>query len=181
MSPFSLISTANCVPLFPSVCQLGMPCRWRLLRSVGVFIVLYVDFIRLTGVYSLAGFLTGRSCFVQSTRHLSVQNYSPSGFSDGHQHGVFCHKRREFYLSHLPAYFCDVTKRSMLESPVVFTDSLFCEEEVTRFLDATCSTSLRSQQALVDVASRGPSSTAHQRRFSPRRSPNRTSPSSLCC
>ena len=52
-----------------------------------------------------------------------------------------CHKRREFYLSHLPAYFSDVTKRSMLSSPAVFADSLFREEDVSRFLDATRSSS----------------------------------------
>ena len=87
-----------------------------------------------------------------------------------------CHKHRGFYLSHLPAYFSDVTKRSMLEFPVVFADTLFHEEDVARFLDAPLSSSsLWSQQALVDVASRGASS--HQRRFSPRRSPARSSPS----
>ena len=31
-------------------------------------------------------------------------------------HTYICHKWREFYLSHLPAYFCDVNKRSMLSS-----------------------------------------------------------------
>ena len=89
-----------------------------------------------------------------------------------------CHKRRELYLSHLLAYFSDVTKRSMLELPVVFADSLFREEDVARFLDATSSSSsLRSQQALVDVATWDPfSSSARQRRFSPHRSPNRSSP-----
>ena len=66
----------------------------------------------------------------------------------------------------------------MLESPVVFVNSLFHEEDVTRFLDATRSTSsLRSQQVLVDVATRGPSSNARLRRFSLRCSPNRASPS----
>ena len=85
-----------------------------------------------------------------------------------------CHKQREFYLSHLPAYFSDVTKCSMLSSPAVFADSLFHEEDVTRFLDATrSSSSLRSQQAMVDVASRRSStSSSHERRFSPNRSPN---------
>ena len=87
-----------------------------------------------------------------------------------------CHKRREFYLSHLPAYFTDINKRSMLSSPLVFADSLFKEEDVTQFLDSTrSSSSLRSQQVLVDVASwRSGSSSSRSRRFSPSRSPNRS-------
>ena len=34
-------------------------------------------------------------------------------------------KRRQFYLSHLPAYFSDVNKRAMLAAPIVCADSLF--------------------------------------------------------
>ena len=49
----------------------------------------------------------------------------------------FCHCRREFYLSHLPAYFSDVNKRYMLSSPAVFADILFREEDVARLLEAT--------------------------------------------
>ena len=65
-----------------------------------------------------------------------------------------CHRRREFYLSHLPAYFSDVSKRSMLSSPAVFADSVFREEDVSCLLEATqSSSSLKSQQAMVDVAS----------------------------
>ena len=88
-----------------------------------------------------------------------------------------CNKHCEFYLSHLPSYFTDFTKRSMLESPVVFDDSLFVEEDVARLLDATCSSSnLQSQQAMVDVVSRGSSSSSTcGRRPSPRRSPSRSS------
>ena len=72
------------------------------------------------------------------------------------QISYICAKSREFYLSHLPAYFSDSTKCSLLESPVVFADSLFAEPDIARLLDATHSTSsLRSQQAMVDVASRG--------------------------
>ena len=84
-----------------------------------------------------------------------------------------CHKQREFYQSHLPVYFSDVTKHSMLSSPAVFADSLFREEDVSRFLDATrSSSSLRSQQAMLDVASRWSSaSTSRMRWFSPSRSP----------
>ena len=78
-------------------------------------------------------------------------------------------KRRQFYLSHLPAYFSDVNKRAMLAAPVVCADSLFLESDVTRLLsDTQTSSSLKSQQALVDVASNrsGP----RRRRFSPARS-----------
>ena len=88
-----------------------------------------------------------------------------------------CHRRREFYLSHLPAYFSDVSKRSMLSSPTVFADSLFREEDVSRLLEATRSSpSLKSQQAMVDVASRrsAASSSFRKRRGSPPRSPRRS-------
>ena len=85
-----------------------------------------------------------------------------------------CNKRREFYLSHLPAYFSDVNKRCMLASLAVFADSLFREEDVTCFLDSThSSTSLRSQQAMVDVASRRPSASSSRPSRSPNRSPAR--------
>ena len=85
-------------------------------------------------------------------------------------------KRRQFYLSHLPAYFLDVHKRTMLAAPLVCADSLFLESDVARLLsDTQTSSSLKSQQALVDVASQrsGP----RRRRSSPARSPARSSPS----
>ena len=85
-------------------------------------------------------------------------------------------KRRQFYLSHLSAYFSDVNKRAMLAAPVVCADSLFLESDVALLLsDTQTSSSLQSQQALVDVASNrsGP----RRRRFSPARSPARSSPS----
>ena len=94
------------------------------------------------------------------------------------QISYICAKRREFYLSHLPAYFTDSTKRLLLESPTVFADALYAEPDIARLLDATRSTSsLRSQQAMVDVASRGSSSSSRGCRSSPRRSPSRASPS----
>ena len=85
-------------------------------------------------------------------------------------------KRRQFYLSHLPAYFSDINKRTMLAAPLVCADTLFLEPDVNRLLsDTQTSSSLKSQQALVDVASNlsGP----RHRRFSPARSPARSSPS----
>ena len=83
-------------------------------------------------------------------------------------------KRRQFYLSHLPAYFSDANKRSMLAAPSVCADSLFVEADIARLLaDTQTSSFLRSQQVLVDVASSG--SGVCRRRSSPARSPSRAS------
>ena len=85
-------------------------------------------------------------------------------------------KRHQFYLSHLPAYISEVNKRAMLTSPLVCADTLFAGADVARLLaDTQTSSSLRSQQALVDVASQG--SGTRRRHFSPGRSPSRSSPS----
>ena len=85
-------------------------------------------------------------------------------------------KRRQFYLSHLPAYFSEVNKRAMLASPLACADTLFAESDIACLLsDTQTSSSLRSQQALVDVASRG--SGSRRRRFNPARSPSRSFPS----
>ena len=66
-------------------------------------------------------------------------------------------KRRQFFLSHLPSYFSDVAKRSMLSSPVVLASSLFAKGDVARLLAETqTSSSLRSQQGLVEVVARVP-------------------------
>ena len=84
-------------------------------------------------------------------------------------------KRQQFYLFHLPAYFSDINRRAMVSSPAVCAYYLFNESDVSCLLsDTQTSSSLRSQQALVDVASR--SSGPRSRRFSPRRSPARSSP-----
>ena len=81
-------------------------------------------------------------------------------------------KRRQCYLSHLPAYLSAINKRSMLAAPAVCSDFLFAEADVAHLLsDTQTSSSLRSQQAMVDVASR--SVGVHSRRSSPRRSPAR--------
>ena len=85
-------------------------------------------------------------------------------------------QRCQFYLSHLPAYFTDVRKRAMMAAPLVCADSLFLESDISRLLsDTQTSSSLRSQQALVDVASNrsGP----RRCRCSPARSSSRSSPS----
>ena len=79
-------------------------------------------------------------------------------------------KRLQFYLSHLPAYFSDINERSMLAAPLVCADSLFFESDVTRLLsDTQTSSTPKSQQAMVDVASHrsGP----RRRRASPAWSP----------
>ena len=88
-------------------------------------------------------------------------------------------KRRQFYLSHLPAYFTDVYKHAMMAAPLVCADTLFLEFDISRLLsDTQTSSSLRSQQALVDVASNhsGP----RRRCFSPARSSSCSSPSRRC-
>ena len=86
-----------------------------------------------------------------------------------------CHKRREFYLSHLPAYFGDTTKQSMLSAPSVCADTLFREEDVAQLLDSTrSSSSLCSQQAMVDMVSRRSSSSARSHRASRSRFPPRS-------
>ena len=82
-------------------------------------------------------------------------------------------KRRQFYLSHLPAYFSDVNKKAMLAAPAVYASTLFADSDVARLLaDTQASSSLKSQQALVAVASR---SAGRSRAPSPRRSPGRPS------
>ena len=89
-------------------------------------------------------------------------------------------KRCQFYLSHLPAYFSDIHKHVMLAAPLVCADSLFAESDISRLLsDTQTLSSLRSQQALVDVASNR--SGAQRHRFSPARSPPRSSPSRRRC
>ena len=72
-------------------------------------------------------------------------------------------------------YFSEANKRAMLAAPVVCASSLFAKSDVARLLaDTQTSSSLRSQQVLVDVASQG--SGVRRRRSSPSRSPARTSP-----
>ena len=85
-------------------------------------------------------------------------------------------KHRQFYLSHLPAYFSEANKRAMLSSRLVCSDLLFAESDIARMVaDTQASSSLCSQQALVNVASSGSGSRC--RLFSPSCSPVRTSPS----
>ena len=114
-----------------------------------------------------------RALFNQLVTALSMSLTHQAQITASHT-AFLCHRRREFYLSHLPAYFSDVSKHSMLSSPAVYADSLFCEEDVSRLLEATrSSSSLKSQQAMVDVTSRRPSSSSSVRQWrgSPSRSP----------
>ena len=84
-------------------------------------------------------------------------------------------KHRQFLFVDLPSYFSDVTKCAMLSSPAVCADLLFNESDVTCLLsDTQASSSLLSQQALVEVAH---GSGSCSRRFSPHRCPSRPSPS----
>ena len=86
-----------------------------------------------------------------------------------------CLKQCQFYLSHLPAYFTDVHKHAMIAAPIVCVESLFRESDISLLLsDTQTSSSLRSQQALVDVSSNH--SAPRRRWFSPARSPSRRHP-----
>ena len=127
-------------------------------------------FVRLQGFQpaDLALFNTLVTSLSESLAHQASVSASHTAFL-----GL---KRMQFYLSHLPAYFSEVNKQAMLSSPLVCSDFLFAESDIARMVaDTQASSSLCSQQALVDVASRG--SGAHRRRFSPSRSPARMSPS----
>ena len=110
--------------------------------------------------------------------YLALQMPCPSGVSAS-QTAFIGLKRKQFYLSHLPAYFSDIYKRTMLASlasPLVCADLLFAEADVARLLvDTQTSSSLQSQQVLVDVTSR--SAGARRKRFSSARSPSCSSPS----
>ena len=91
-------------------------------------------------------------------------------------HTTFVGLKSRQFLSHLPSYFLDVAKRSMLSSPVVLASSLFMEGDVARLLAETqTSSSFRSQQVFVEVVARG--SGGRFRRSSPAHSPSRASPS----
>ena len=79
-------------------------------------------------------------------------------------------KQRQFYLSHLLAYFSNVHKHALLAAPLVCANSLFLESDISRLLSNTQTSSLRSQQALVDVASTR--SGDRRRRFNPARLPS---------
>ena len=89
-------------------------------------------------------------------------------------------KWHQFYLSHLPAYFSDAHKCAMLAALLGCADSLFAESDISCLLsDTQTSSSLRSRQALVDVAPTRIG--AWRRRFSPARSLSRSSPSRRRC
>ena len=166
-------------PLRPSL-QLGITIRdamaleaSSLAQSEALSYAMWV-LSRLLGFVRLQDFTPADSAlFNQLVTALSKSLAHQAQVSAFHT-AFLCHRRREFYLSHLPAYFSDVSKRSMLSSPAVFADTLFREEDVSCLLEATCSSSsLKSQQAMVDVASRrsSASSSFRKRRGSPPRSP----------
>ena len=134
----------------------------------GISLPLHVAPFRLVSFVRLQGFQPADSAlfntFVTSLSKSLVHQASVSA-----SHIAFVGlKRRQFYLSHLPAYFSEVIKRAMLSSPLVCSDFLFAEPDIARMVaDTQASASLRFQQALVDVASRG--SGARCRHFSPSR------------
>ena len=117
-----------------------------------------LGFIRIQGFSS-----SDPSLFNQLVTSLSRSLAHQARVTASHTAYV-CLKRHQFFLSHLPAYFGDSTKRSMLSAPSVFADTLFREEDIAQLLDSTCSSSsLRSQQAMVDMVSRRSSSATRAR------------------
>ena len=58
-------------------------------------------------------------------------------------------KWRQFFLSHLPSYFSDVAKRSMLSSPVVLASSFFAEGDVARLFAETQTSPLSGRSRLL--------------------------------
>ena len=64
-----------------------------------------------------------------------------------------CHKRRKFCIDHLPFYFPEARRRNLLFSSTSFNQKLFDESLVSDlFSKAQTSSSLKSQQSLVDIA-----------------------------
>ena len=84
------------------------------------------------------------------------------------------HKRRAFLISHLPPFFPELSRKSLLSAPAALADQLFKESDISSLLEsASVFSTLRSQQAMIDVASKSVSSSSRSR--SPRRSPYRQS------
>ena len=132
---------------------------------------------RFLGVCSPPGSYAGRLVAFPYPSHLFVEESCPSGIGVRVSHRLHWPQAPPV-LPFLPVYFCEVNKRAMLSSSLVCADSLFAQSDVSRLLaDTQTSSSLCSQQALVDVASRG--SRARRRRFS-HRSPARSSPARRC-
>ena len=76
------------------------------------------------------------------------------------------YKRRQFYTSHLPAYFPEPQRDSLLVAPANLASSLFREEDIKDLLDVSnACTSLKSHQAMVEVAR------SHNKSRTPPRSP----------
>ena len=124
-------------------------------RSVGSAVTFNVGFVRVTWVCAPAGVYTGGSFLIQPACCRSLQESRSPDAGVCLAYRLYLLQTSGVLLSHLPTYFSDVNMLSMLDSPTVFADSLFREEDVARFLDATrSSSSLRLQQVMVDVASR---------------------------
>ena len=88
-------------------------------RSVGIAVVFDMGVVRVTWLCAPAGFSAGRSSLVQPACYGSLQESCSPGAGVASHTAYICHKRREFYLPHLPVYFSDVSKRSVLDSPAV--------------------------------------------------------------
>ena len=88
-------------------------------------------------------------------------------------------KRRRQYLSFLQSFFLDHQKRSLLESPITLVPYLFDEASVSRLVEwSNTTSSLQSQQALVDVASKASGKSSSSSSSSRSRAPKSSSSSS---
>ena len=99
------------------------------------------------------------------------------GYSSSACSAFLAKKRRELFLSHLPPLYSDTIKKNLSKSPVNLSDSLFAEDLISSAVDSTTKTStLKSHQAMIDVASKAKGSSSYSsspKRRSPARSPSR--------
>ena len=126
----------------------------------------------LTGLLSLIrdeGYVPrDRALFDQFVSSLSIglshqANMAAAGMS------FTCLKRRELYVNHLQPIFSESLKHSLLASPVSFSQYLFPESDVDRLISLTSqSSSLKSNQAMVDLAASAVGRSRSPRRPLPR-------------
>ena len=72
-------------------------------------------------------------------------------------------KRRDLHIAHLPSYYPEPQRKALNRAPANLASSLFDESAIQELVQAaSTSSSLRTQQALLDVASK---SASPQRRY----------------
>ena len=123
---------------------------------------------------------------IRNSRRLRVNQFVSSlSMSLSHQASVAaaganftCLKRRRLLVRHLQPIYPEVLKQAVLASPSSFASSLFGESELGKFIALSGqSSSLRSHQAMVDLASsavRWPRSPWRSPARSPRSSSSRS-------